>query len=88
MITNEKQIVLIKQVTNMKLIDAHKMDLNSPLRDIIIVTFASGEIRTVDLFAEMDVTNIDYWYYEKTQNSNEIILFKHYDVNKIANEIE
>ena len=81
-------VVLVVKVTKMELIDSHKLDLSSPLRDVIFITYSNGVTERLDLFSEMDTTNIDYWDYKKTKKSKEIIIFKQYDINKIANEIE
>lgn len=84
MITDEEQIVLIVKVTNMELIDHHKPNLKGPLRDVIFITFANGGVKTLDLFAETDVTNIDYWEYKKTKKSKFVTIFKHWSVDEIA----
>ena len=84
MITDEKQIMSVVKITNMELIDSHKPDLKGPLRDVIFITLANGEIKRLDLFAESDVTNIDYWDYKKTKKSKEITLFKHWNVEDYA----
>lgn len=88
MITYERQVMSIKKITKMELIDHHKPNLHGPLRDVIFITLANGEVKTLDLFADSDVTNVDYWEYKKTWKSKEITLFKHWDVNEIAEEIK
>lgn len=84
MITYERQIMSIVKITKMELIDHHKPNLRGPLRDIIFITLANGEIKRLDLFAESDVTNIDYWEYKKTKKSKEITLFKHWNIEDYA----
>ena len=88
MITYERQVMSIVKITNMKLIDHHKPDLKSALRDVIFITLANGEIKRLDLSSDSDVTNIDYLEYEKTWQSRKIILFKHWDIEKVAMSIE
>ena len=88
MITYERQVMSIVKITNMKLIDHHKPDLKSALRDVIFITLANREIKRLDLSSDSDVTNIDYWEYEKTWQSRKIILFKHWDIEKVAMYIE
>lgn len=78
----------ITKITNMELIDKHKPNLKSPLRDIIFISLANGEIKRLDLFAEMDVTNIDCWEYKKTNKSKEKVIFTHWDLDKYASTIE
>lgn len=67
----------VVKITKMQLIDYHKPDKKAPLRDVIFITLANGEIKRLDLFSELDVSNIDYWEYKKTNRSKEICLFKH-----------
>ena len=88
MITYERQVMSIVKITNMELIDHHKPNLKGNLRDVIFIALANGEIKILDLFAEMDATNIDYWEYKKTWKSKEKIIFKHWDINEIAEEID
>ena len=88
MITYERQVMSIKKITNMELIDHHKPNLKGNLRDVIFIVLANGEIKILDLFAEMDATNIDYWEYKKTWKSKEKVIFKHWDINEIAEEID
>ena len=88
MITYERQVMSIVKITNMELIDHHKPNLKGNLRDVIFIALANGEIKILDLFAEMDATNIDYWEYKKTWKSKEKIIFKHWDMNEIAEEID
>ena len=88
MITYERQVMSIVKITNMKLIDHHKPDLKSALRDVIFITLANGEIKRLDLSSDSDVTNIDYWEYEKTWQSRKIILFKHWNIEKVAAPLE
>lgn len=88
MITYERQVMSIVKITNMELIDHHKPNLKGNLRDVIFIVLANGEIKILDLFAEMDATNIDYWEYKKTWKSKEKVIFKHWDINEIAEEID
>lgn len=88
MITYERQVMSIVKITNMELIDHHKPNLKGNLRDVIFIALANGEIKILDLFAEMDATNIDYWEYKKTWKSKEKVIFKHWDINEIAEEID
>lgn len=88
MITNKNQIISIHKITKMQLIDHHKPDLHGPLRDVIIITYANGDFRILDLFSNMDVTDINYWKYQETIKSITVEIFKHDDISKYANEIE
>ena len=88
MITYERQVMSIVKITNMELIDHHKPNLKGNLRDVIFIALANGEIKILDLFAEMDATNIDYWEYKKTWKSKEKVIFKHWDINEIAEQID
>lgn len=88
MITYERQVMSIVKITNMELIDHHKPNLKGNLRDVIFIVLANGEIKILDLFAEMDATNIDYWEYKKTWKSKEKVIFKHWDINEIAEQID
>ena len=88
MITYKEQVMSVVKITNMRLIDHHKPNINGRLRDVIFITLANGEIKRLDLFAESDVTNIDYWEYRKTWKSKEKVIFKHWDINEIAEEIK
>lgn len=81
LITNNNQILYITKITNMKLIDKHKPGKPSPIRDVLFVTLASGEIRRLDMFAMQDTTDIEYWDYEKTWRSKEISIWKHLDID-------
>lgn len=86
MITHKRQIMSIVKITNMELIDHHKPNKKSPYRDVIFIALADGDIKKLDMFAEMDVTNIDYWEYKKTWKSKEKVLFKHWNINDVAEE--
>ena len=96
MITYKEQVMSIVKITKMRLIDSHKPDLLSPLRDVIFIYLANGEVKNLangvvkrlDLFAESDTSNVDHWNYEKTWMSKEKVLFKHWDITKYAVEIE
>jgi len=88
MITYPEQVMSVIKITKMKLIDHHKPNLAGPLRDVIFINLANGEVKRLDIFADSDTTNVDYWDYEKTWMSKEKVLFEHWDVNKIAVEIE
>ena len=84
MITYERQVMSIVKITKMELFDQHKPNLKSPLRDVIFITLANGEVKILDLFAEMDATNIDYWEYRKTKKSKETVIFKHWNIEDYA----
>ena len=58
MITYERQVMSIVKITNMKLIDHHKPDLKSALRDVIFITLANGEIKRLDLYSFHKVSRI------------------------------
>ena len=42
MITYKEQVMSIVKITKMRLIDSHKPDLLSPLRDVIFIYLANG----------------------------------------------
>lgn len=88
MITYKEQVMSVVKITKMRLIDSHKPDLLSPLRDVIFINLANGVVKRLDLFAESDTSNVDHWNYEKTWMSKEKVLFKHWDITKYAVEIE
>ena len=88
MITSKEQIMSINKITKMQLIDHHKPDLHGPLRDIIVITYANGDFRILDLFSKMDVTDIQYWEYQETVKSIRVEIFKNEDISKYAKEID
>ena len=84
MIKYKRQVMSVVLVTKMELIDTHKPELRGALRDVLFITLANGEIKRLDLYANSDVTNIDYWEYHKTRKSKEKTLFKHWNIEDYA----
>lgn len=84
MIKYKTQVMSVVKITKMEMIDTHKPELRGVFRDVIFITLANGEIKRLDLYANSDTTNIDYWEYHKTSKSKEIVLFKHWNVEDYA----
>lgn len=84
MIMYESQVMSVVLITKMELIDTHKPELRGALRDVMFITLANGEIKRLDLYADIDATTCDYWEYKKTWKSKEKTLFKHWNIEDYA----
>ena len=75
---NDKDIIRITKLNNVQVENTHN-GFMFPLQNVLEIENRIGEIRTIDLIAERDITNIDYLIVHKTPKTIEKELFKEYD---------
>ena len=68
-------IIKISKIDNVNVENIHNGYL-FPSQSIIEVEFEDGSKRTLDLIANRDITDIDYFLVKKSYKSNEKIIFQ------------
>lgn len=68
-------IIEIAKIKNVRIKNKHN-DFIFPTQDILRVSFENGDIRTIDLICEKDITDIDYFEVIESDRTKERILFK------------
>ena len=75
MVESKNDIVEIVKVKNVRIRNKHNNVL-FPIQNVLKVIFRSGESRTIDLFSQKDMTEVDYFQVEETNKTKNKILFK------------
>lgn len=73
----EENIIKITKLKNVRIRNTHD-DYLFPYQDVIIVEYANKKERTIDLIANKDITDIDYYKVVKTDRTKESIIFEEY----------
>ena len=73
----KENIIKITKLKNVKIQNTHD-DYLFPYQDVIIVEYANKKERTIDLIANKDITDIDYYKVVKTDRTKESIIFEEY----------
>jgi hypothetical protein len=75
---NDKDIIKISHVKNVRVRNIHNNVL-FPNQNILKVYFRNGEIRTLDLFSNKDMTEVDYFKIVETPRTKEKLIFNDKD---------
>lgn len=75
---NDKDIIRITLVRNVRVKNLHDGFL-FPLQNIIEVEKRGGETRIIDLIADRDITDIDYYEICETKKTKRKDLFKEFE---------
>ena len=67
-------IVEIKKITNTKLKNLHDNRISVFTQDLLKIKFEDGQVRTVALFMEADITDVDYYEVLYTPRTKEIMI--------------
>jgi len=71
---SNKDIIKISHIKNVRVRNTHN-DVLFPMQNILQVYFRSGEIRTLDLFSNKDMTEVDYFKIVETPKTKEKLIF-------------
>lgn len=72
---NRNDIIKVELVKNVRIRNLHN-DFLFPKQNVMKIYFTNGEIRILDLFSQMDITNVDYFRAEETKNTKIKVLFE------------
>ena len=74
---NKKDIVKIVKIKNIMVKNIHN-DFTYPRQDVLEITNRAGEVRIIDLLAERDITNIDYFELVGDKKTTRKVIFQEY----------
>lgn len=75
---NKKDIIKISKIDNIRIKNKHNGYL-FPQQSILKVETREGYYRIIDLIAERDITDIDYFEIVETPKTKEKVLFKEFE---------
>ena len=67
-------IVELKKITNTKLKNLHDNRISVFTQDLLKIKFEDGQVRTIALFMETDITDVDYYEVLYTPRTKEIMI--------------
>ena len=71
---SNKDIVKISLIKNVCVRNTHN-NIVFPKQDVLKIRFRNGEIRTLDLFSNKDMTEVDYFKIVETPKTKEKLIF-------------
>ena len=71
---SDKDIIKISHVKNVRVRNEHN-NVVFPMQNVLKIYFRNGEIRTLDLFSNRDMTEINYYKLVETPRTKEKIIF-------------
>ena len=75
---SDKDIIRITRIRNVQIENTHS-GLLFPVQDILEIEDRGGATRVLDLIAERDITEIDYFVVHETDKTKKKNLFTEYD---------
>lgn len=76
---NNKDIVKVAHIKNVRIRNTNNGAL-FPMQNILKIYFRNGESRTIDLFSERDITDIEYLQEIATPKTKEKVIFKEIEI--------